>query len=262
MAFSVAIALSVVMLLLASPAASQDDDFVPPLPVKDPPLTPQQVQNLGIPIVQQATIAVATTAARPARDITPSVFVFSLNEVSGNTSKCITQVNRAKLFNTPNIQFVLTNYWQMPANAQVPSSYCLVNYTNVNNQSTPQCLAYRTATRNTTVQQLYYTGVRACVQHALNQGFTGHITFNPRLDQWPGGLWRHYLAYDPLANYTGASYYNTMLLPLAQIARDLRSRAGLWRLALGGEHAYTYAAFPGQWITVLNNLKAVVAGEH
>jgi hypothetical protein len=94
----------------------------------------------------------------------------------------------------------------------------------------PYCRAFNATHKNTsmTYQSAFYAGIKACTQYAINKGFTkarplpppplpifraSHgkrvlvcvvcllmsapllqvITFNPRLDQWPGGLWRAYL---------------------------------------------------------------------
>lgn len=242
-------------LLLASPVAAQ---LPLSFPRKDPPLTSSQITSLQLKATLQAP---ALSAAYAAPEITPSVFVFSMNEVEGNS--CKDQVLRAKSLGSASLQFVITNYWQDPKNTKLPVRYCVVNYITTNGTSVPSCVPYTAIYKNgVTVQASFYQYFQSCVQYAVGLGFKKVITFNPRLDQWQGGTWRAYLAFNPLANYGGTSYNGTMLMPLAALAKIFMPQVQLVRLALGGEHAYTYTAFPDSYVSILAALKAYAPGEH
>jgi hypothetical protein len=55
------------------------------------------------------------------------------------------------------------------------------------------------------------------------------------------------LQFDPLADYGGRlqSYYSTVLQPLANISRDLTSKAATWQLGLGGCQCCRLSAVTG-----------------
>ena len=157
-----------------------------------------------------------------------------------------------------------TTYWRMAANASTPQSYCLMWYGPLAAKETTECRPF-TATypaTNTTYQKAYYAGLQACVSYAASKGFTGAITLNPRLDQHQGSLWRAWLPFNPLANYSGASYYSTVLRPHAAMAAALAlaGKAKLWRLALGGEHMYTITAFPAEYSLAVQQLRQLAPG--
>ena len=126
----------------------------------------------------------------------------------------------------------------------------------------PNCKPYNALYNNaTTYQQAYYAGLKSCVSYAIAKGFTNVITFNPRLDQFNGSLWRAWLPFDPLASYGGHTYHDTMLKPCAAIAKELAGKAKMWRLGLGGEHQHTITAFPENYIQAMGQLRQVAPGE-
>jgi hypothetical protein len=238
---------------------------VAPFPIftaKPAPMTWQQLTGSSVlPYTQQA-MGITIQAAAPSVEFTPSVFIFTLNDVE--TSKCKDQVTRAAQFATRSIQFVTTTYWVDAANDGIPDSYCLGEDIKVGTSVTPYCRDWSGAYKTGTYRSAFYAGLRACLNHGFALGFTGVITLNPRFDQWApngGGRWRAELTYDPMKVYGKLSYYDTLLKPHAEMARDLAAKAGTWRMVLGGEHMYTITAFPDSNSQALAALRAVAPSE-
>lgn len=234
----------------------------PIFPAKPAPITWQKLTGSSVVPYTQHSMGVTLQAAAPSVEFTPSVFIFTLNDVE--TSKCKDQVTRAAQFATRSIQFVTTTYWVDAANDGIPDSYCLGEDIKVGTKVTAYCRDWTSVYKTDTYQSAFYAGLRACLNHGFALGFTGVITLNPRFDQWApngGGRWRAELLYDPMKVYGKRSYYDTLLKPHAEMARDFAAKAGMWRMVLGGEHMYTITAFPDGNSQALAALRAVAPSE-
>ena len=104
------------------------------------------------------------------------------------------------------------------------------------------------------------------MQHAVALGFTDSIILNPRLDQWIGmegkvsPIWRAWVPFDPLGRANGLSYYDAMLAPLAAIAVSVGGQVREWKLALGGEHQWSYTMQGASYLQVLSLLRKAAPG--
>jgi hypothetical protein len=260
--------------LLALGLAAVQAQFIPRFAVRPAPQGQQQTPRGWSP--SPGGLA-AQAAGVPTVPISPSVFTFSLGDVV-NSSVCKDQVTRAAKFATRSLQLVVTNYYWDHSNRASIDSFCIAEYTSserlVNKTVVRKAIAascraysanYTTAAGRTTVSKAFYAGLKECVQHAVALGFT-EIILNPRLDQWIGmegkvsPIWRAWVPFDPLGQASGLSYYDAMLAPLAAIAASVGGQVRQWRLALGGEHQWSFTLQGASYLQVLSLLRKAAPG--
>jgi hypothetical protein len=188
-------------------------------------------------------------------------------------------VSRAAKFATRTLQFVVTNYYYDNGNRRAINSFCIAEYgysvkavngTVARKPSASACCAYDAPFTapwgKTTYAKAFYKGLQECVQHAVALGFTDAVILNPRLDQWipeegkVAPIWRAWVPFGPLDAAGGLSFYDAMLAPLAGIATAVGSKVRDWKLALGGEHQWSYTAQAAQYTKVLALLRKLAPG--
>jgi hypothetical protein len=234
----------VILLSLAQYGWTQDDmnyrkRYNPVGTVKPPPF-----------VMSRSNGSVGTLAVGAPVSLSASVFVFSANDVPvGAKGECMAELERAALFASKSIQIVVTTYYYDANKDTFVESYCVAEYV----QGVRLCKPWDSAMRTK-----FYDGVAACVRHAVALGFTHTITFNPRLDMLPYGLWRVSAQFDPLGAIGGVSYFDVMLKPFATIAKMVAtiSPGTTVRLVLGGEMHFTLTYAPARYLQAVQLLRA------
>lgn len=193
---------------------------------------------------------VSTSAVGAPVPLSASVFVFSFNDVPVTSKgECMIELERAALFASRRVQFVVTTYFYDANKDTFVESYCVMEYVG----GMRQCKPWDAVTRSK-----FYDGIQTCVRYALALGFTDTITFNPRLDMLPDSTWRVSAQFDPLQALGGVSYFDVMLKPFATLAKLVASisPSTVVRLGLGGEMHFTLTYEPTNYIQIIKLLRA------
>eukprot|EP00878_Enallax_costatus_P042632 GHUV01050055.1.p1 GENE.GHUV01050055.1~~GHUV01050055.1.p1 ORF type:complete len:299 (+),score=46.39 GHUV01050055.1:42-938(+) len=154
-------------------------------------------------------------------------------------------VNHAATYGSTKINFMTTHFFIDTEGDHIPNSYCY--------KGTNDCLPF-----TQDVIANWTSSFTKCLQHAVAKGFTG-IAVTPHLDGWGQFTpWRNSLRVNPLAKYSGFSYTDIMLVPLAHALNAVMTEDMTVWFALQGEMSLMAMMYPREHQRLLPYLKSLV----
>lgn len=232
--------------------------------------------QMALWLVVVATAATAT--AQPATELSSSIVLAVPTDYlldSSGRSRCIDMVQRAAQYNVNRLQFVPTLFWvdEGPLNPSdgfdptckgpefLGGYYCYNRF----NATTVRNFCYDRNDCSSPPQpsdvQRFRDSLAACLKVATDRGFD--ISVNLHVDDaTKGGLggWRNTLNFNPVEPYSGVSYVEAVLNPIADaISSALKSDTQVW-VTMQGEMGATVFFHPREWQEVANQLRSRITG--
>eukprot|EP00878_Enallax_costatus_P019257 GHUV01020312.1.p1 GENE.GHUV01020312.1~~GHUV01020312.1.p1 ORF type:complete len:402 (+),score=61.33 GHUV01020312.1:254-1459(+) len=189
---------------------------------------------------------------RSGTEISPTISLFRLSELTEIEwldgvpgTRCEHMVNHAATYGSTKINFMTTHFFIDTEGDHIPNSYCY--------KGTNDCLPF-----TQDVIANWTSSFTKCLQHAVAKGFTG-IAVTPHLDGWGQFTpWRNSLRVNPLAKYSGFSYTDIMLVPLAHALNAVMTEDMTVWFALQGEMSLMAMMYPREHQRLLPYLKSLV----